>query len=186
MTPVIDSAIDTYESAPAAQEQKWDTAFGNAAANASFSGSLHMKAGNYGPVATMMTGLLSMARTGALDGALLATPQLYGTDYTKPLLFIADGAYLANLATAQHLTGDQWGMMNETGNYPGQAWLWLYTMWYQVPPMNSSSNGDVEVWAIMMALTVLLALVPFIPGLRSIPRWTRLYRLIWRRHYRSL
>jgi len=38
----------------------------------------------------------------------------------------------------------------------------------------------------MMALTVLLALVPFIPGLRSIPRWTRLYRLIWRRHYRTL
>jgi len=38
-------------------------------------------------VTTMMTGLLSMARSGALDGALLATPQLYSTDYTKPLLF---------------------------------------------------------------------------------------------------
>ncbi len=45
-------------------------------------------------------------------------------------------------------------MMNETGNYPGQAWLWLYTLWYQIPPMNSSSNGDLDVWAIMMALTV--------------------------------
>jgi hypothetical protein len=77
-------------------------------------------------------------------------------------------------------------MMNETGNFPGQAWLWLYTMWYQIPPMNSSSNGDVEVWAIMMALTVLLALLPFIPGLRSIPRWLGVYRLIWRDHYRSL
>ena len=44
-------------------------------------------------------------------------------------------------------------MMNETGNFPGQAWLWLYTLWYQVPPMNTSSNGDVEVWAIMMVLT---------------------------------
>jgi hypothetical protein len=30
-----------------------------------------------------------------------------------------------------------------------------------------------------------LALVPFIPGLRSIPRWSRLYRLIWRNHYRQ-
>ena len=77
-------------------------------------------------------------------------------------------------------------MMNETGNFPGQAWLWLYTLWYQVPPMNQSSNGDVEVWAIMMALTVMLALVPFIPGLRSIPRWLGIYRLIWRSHYRSL
>ena len=52
--------------------------------------------------------------------------------------------------------------------------------------MNSSSNGDLEVWAIMMALTLGLILLPFIPVLRSIPRWTRVYRLIWRHHYRSL
>ena len=70
-------------------------------------------------------------------GRSSAHGQFYGTDYTKPLLFIADGAYLANLAQAQHLPGTQWGMMNETGNYPGQAWLWLYTMWYQVPPMKT-------------------------------------------------
>jgi hypothetical protein len=25
------------------------------------------------------------------------------------------------------------GGMNETGSYPGQPWLWLYTLWYQVP-----------------------------------------------------
>jgi hypothetical protein len=24
-------------------------------------------------------------------------------------------------------------MMNETGSYPGQVWLWLYTFWYQIP-----------------------------------------------------
>jgi hypothetical protein len=77
-------------------------------------------------------------------------------------------------------------MMNETGSYPGQAWLWLYTLWYQVPPMNSSSNGDLQVFAIMIVLTLLLAILPFIPGLRSIPRWTRLYRLIWRQHYREV
>jgi hypothetical protein len=75
--------------------------------------------------------------------------------------------------------------MNETGSYPGQAWLWLYTLWYQVPPMKTSPNADLQVWSIMMILTLLLALVPFIPGLRSIPRWTRLYRLIWRQHYRD-
>ena len=82
--------------------------------------------------------------------------------------------------------GDQWGMMNETGQWPGQAWLWLYTLWYQVPPMNSSSNGDIQVFAIMIVLTALLALLPFIPGLRSIPRWTRVYRIIWRNHYREV
>ena len=29
-------------------------------------------------------------------------------------------------------------MMNETGSYPGQVWLWLYTFWYQIKPFDSS------------------------------------------------
>ena len=37
-----------------------------------------------------------------------------------------------------------------------------------------------------MALSVVLLLVPFIPGLRSIPRKTRIYRVIWREHYQSV
>jgi hypothetical protein len=183
----LDAAIATYTSAPSAQQATWTAAYEKAVANAtSEQGVLKVPSGGYGPVGTMIGSLTSMARSGALDGALLSSRQFYGTDYTKPLLFIADGTYLADLAQKQHLSGDQWGMMNETGNYPGQAWLWLYTLWYQVPPMNSSSSGDLQVWAIMMILTLLLVLLPFIPGLRSIPRWSRVYRLIWRRHYRDL
>jgi hypothetical protein len=37
----------------------------------------------------------------------------------------------------------------------------------------------------MMALSAALVLLPFIPGLRSISRATRVYRLIWRDHYRA-
>jgi len=107
-------------------------------------------------------------------------------DSTRPSLFLADGTYFANIAEARHLGGDQWGMMNETGSFPGQAWLWLYTMWYQIPPFNSSASGDFLVWGVMMILTLILVLVPFIPGLRSIPRWSRLYRLIWRQHYQEV
>ena len=143
-------------------------------------------AGDYGPVATLIAAETAMARSGALDGALLSSRQFYGTDYTKPLLFIADGDYFASLGDAQHLSGDQWGMMNETGQYPGQAWLWLYTLWYQVGPIGSSDNADIMVFSIMIVLTALLALLPFIPGLRSIPRWTRVYRIIWRNHYREV
>jgi hypothetical protein len=185
--PSVRALVHRFESAPAARRSAWEAAYEKAAATATFSDDrLHVSVGGSGPVGPMMSELLGMARSGALDGALTRTPQLYGTDYTKPLLFIADGTYLADVAQSRHLLGSQWGMMNETGSYPGQAWLWLYTMWYQVPPMNQSSNGDIEVWAIMMALTIILALVPFIPGLRSIPRWTRVYRLIWRRHYRAI
>ena len=183
----LDASINAYTSASSSQQANWTTAYEKAVADATFAqGGLKVPSGAYGPVAPMISALTSMARSGALDGALLSSRQFYGTDYTKPLLFIADGTYLANLGQAQHLQGSQWGMMNETGNYPGQAWLWLYTLWYQVAPMKTSSNADLQVWAIMMLLTLILALVPFIPGLRSIPRWSRIYRLIWRQHYRDI
>ncbi|MFJ8441283.1 hypothetical protein [Kitasatospora griseola] len=76
-------------------------------------------------------------------------------------------------------------MMNETGNHPGQPWLWLYTFWYQIDPFKTSENADAEIWAIMAVLSLALVLVPFVPGVRSIPRWTRVHRLIWRDYYRS-
>ncbi len=117
---------------------------------------------------------------GTLDADLLAQTKFFGTNYTKPLLFIADGGYYANLATTLHLTGGQWGVMNETGSYPGQPWLWLYQMWYHVAPFSNSSS--VDIWAVYMTglATILLLLIPFIPGLRDIPRLIPVHRLIWR------
>jgi hypothetical protein len=185
--PSLQGALAQYEGATGDQQQAWTTAYTKGLDKVRFSGpDVILPARDYGPVAPMMQSLLSMARTGGLDTDLLASPQFYGTDYTKPLLFIADGSYLANKAQAQHLSGDQWGMMNETGNFPGQAWLWLYTMWYQISPFNSSANADALIWALMMLLTLGLALLPFIPGLRDIPRAVPLYRVIWRDHYRRL
>jgi hypothetical protein len=75
--------------------------------------------------------------------------------------------------------------MNETGAYPGQAWLWLYTFWYQVKPFSTSENADALVWALMMLLTLGFVLIPFIPVVRSLPRWIPLYKLVWRDFYRS-
>ena len=128
----------------------------------------------------MMAGELAMARSGSLDTDLLAQNQFYGTNFTKPLLFIADGGYYAQQASNMHLTGDQWGVMNETGSYPGQPWLWLYQMWYHVAPFKNSSS--VDVWAVYLTglATVLLLAIPFIPGLRDIPRFIPVHRLIWR------
>ena len=185
--PALRAALARYAAASATEQQAWTTAYTKGLDKVQFSGTeVILPQRDYGPVATMMTSLLSMARTGSLDADLLASPQFYGTDYTRPLLFIADGSYLADKAQAQHLQGDQWGMMNETGSFPGQAWLWLYTMWYQISPFNSSANADALIWALMMLLTLGLVLVPFIPGLRDIPRAVPLYRLIWRDHYRQL
>ena len=96
---------------------------------------------------------LTLAGSGGLEGALTSSGNFYGGDQTRSLLLLSDGAYLEDHAVAQHLGGDQWGMMNETGNYPGQPWMWLYTFWYQVPPFSTSDNADALVWGLMMLLT---------------------------------
>jgi len=185
--PALTADLSQWSSASSSSRAGWVKSYSKAANHMQIvSGQLVVNATGAGPLPVMMADLFQMARTGALDQALVTQNGFYTSDYTKPLLFLADGTYLSNIAQKQHLTGDQWGMMNETGNYPGQAWLWLYTFWYQVSPMNSSGNGDILVWGIMMVLSAGLLLTPFIPGLRSIPRKTRVYRLIWREHYHSL
>jgi hypothetical protein len=123
---------------------------------------------------------LTLARSGALDADLIANQSFYGTDFTKPLLFLEDGQYFANLATADHLSGTQWGVMNETGSYPGQPWLWLYTLWYQVPGFDNSANVDLIAIYLTGAATLLLLAIPFVPGLRDIPRIIPVHRLVWR------
>jgi hypothetical protein len=185
--PAVTSAIAQWKAAAPSRQQAWASAYGDALSKATIQGNtVTVPAGEYGPVPVLMQSLLTMARTGGLDGALLATRQFYQTDYTKPILFISGGSYFEDQASARHLTGEQWGMMNETGNWPGQAWLWLYTFWYQVPPWSQSGNADAEVWVIMMILTALLVFVPLIPGVRAIPKGLRVYRLIWRSYYRQV
>jgi hypothetical protein len=185
-TPALQTALATWTGATADQRQTWSSAYDDALTSAPDNDPTKVAAGDYGPVPVMLNQLLGLAQSGGLDGALLAQGRFYQTDYTKPLLFMADGTYLEDLARAQHLGGDQWGMMNETGNYPGQAWLWLYTFWYQVKPFSTSGNADALVWSLMALLTAIFVFVPFIPGLRSIPKLVPVYRLIWRNYYRNI
>ena len=181
--PELSRALARWDAATPDQRTKWASNYDNALSKAPDNDPAKVPDGDYGPVPLMTRRLLGLAQSSGLDGDLLAQGGFYQTDYTKPLLFLADGSYLESLARAQHLGGDQWGMMNETGRYPGQAWLWLYTFWYQVKPFSTSGNADALVWAVMAILTLLLICVPFIPGVRSIPRWIPIYRLIWRDHY---
>jgi len=184
--PPLAAALNAYRDASTAQQQAWTSAYTKGFDHATFAPrNIVLPAGRYGPVATLMANLLTQARSGGLDGALVSTSRFYQTDYTNPILFLADGSYFPALAEQQNLLGSQWGMMNETGNYPGQAWLWLYTFWYQIPPFSTSSNADAQIWAIMAILSLGLIGIPFIPGVRSIPRYLPLYRLIWRDYYRA-
>ena len=77
--------------------------------------------------------------------------------------------------------------MNQIGNWPGQPWLWWYTMWYQVPGPIRAALGysDLDAIAYALPLLALVFFLPFIPGLRSLPRFLRVHRLIWRDYYRT-
>jgi hypothetical protein len=184
--PALAAALSQYQNADSKQQQAWASAYGDALGKAPDNDPAKVApSADFGPVPTLTGALLNLARQGGLDGQILAGGRFFQVDYTKPLLFIADGTYLEDQARAEHLGGDQWGMMNETGRYPGQAWLWLYTFWYQVKPFSTSDNADALVWGLMMLLSAALVLVPFIPGVRSVPRLSRVYRLIWRDHYRA-
>jgi hypothetical protein len=179
--PALTAALATYRAAPAAQQLKWANAYASAVTKVKFAGGIPvLPAAADGPVPVLLANELTMARSGALDASMLARQPFYGTNLTRPLLFIEDGAYFANQATAMHLTGAQWGVMNETGSYPGQPWLWLYTLWYQVPGWTNSANIDMIAIYMTGLGTVLLLAVPFIPGLRDVPRLIPVHRLIWR------
>lgn len=141
--------------------------------------------GDAGPVPVMMEHLLKLAQNKGLDGAVLTSKQYYQTDYTKPLLLMADGGLLAERAEEQHLLGKQWGLMNETGSFPGQPWLWLYALWYQVEPIKTSPNADIQAVLIISVLSLAFLLIPVLPGINRIPRWIPIYKLIWREHYRN-
>ncbi len=182
--PSVPPAVARWTSASAAQKARWTDAYAKALA-ADTGHSLPRPTAGEGPVPTMIASLSAMARSGGLDGALAGQGGFYPLNRTSAILFLGDGQYFQNLAANQHLTGDQWGMMNETGNTPGQAWLWLFSFFYQIEPFASLPNADLVVVLIMGALTLLLALLPFIPGLRTIPRWIPLHRVIWRDYYRA-
>jgi hypothetical protein len=183
----VKSAISVWESAPAKQRAAWTEAYAKALEKATAGPGETVKtaSGEYGPVPAMMGSLLALAQSGGLDGKLLTSRQFFQTDYTKPLLFMADGGLLEERAHGNHLLGNQWGMMNETGSYPGQVWLWLYTFWYQIEPFSKSDNADILVVLIMTVLSLALVCIPYLPVVRSIPRWVPVHRLIWREHYRA-
>ncbi|HLZ24229.1 MAG TPA: cytochrome b N-terminal domain-containing protein [Ktedonobacterales bacterium] len=184
--PVLASALSTFNRASAKQQGTWETAYTAALDKATASaGHVTVPAGNYGPLSTMMDRLLVLGSSGALDGLLVRSGGFYQNDFTRPLLFLSEDALPAK-AQQLNLLGSQWGMMNETGNYPGQAWLWLYTFWYQIGPYNTSPNGDAFIWLTMAVLTAILVFFPYLPYLNRLPYYLGVHRFIWREYYQDV
>lgn len=180
----VAAALQAYEAASPDEQQSWLNAYISALDEATVAnGEVQVPAGDYGPVPTLMSGMLALGRAGLLEGALESSDRLpYTLDFTRSLLFFQDDVY-AGVAEKLDLLGDQWGISNETGRHPGAWWLWPYTFFYQVRPMSSSDNADLQVGAIMIGFFLVLLLAPFIPVINRLPRWLGVHKIIWRDWY---
>lgn len=138
----------------------------------------------------------------------------YSNDQTRALLYFGDsgnggagadcinpgeptpkdnGCWYYNLAVNNegpryggYLAGDTWGVINEVGNWPGAWWLFPYSFWYQWGPGLTSQSADLYAMVATGLVTLVFLAVPWIPGVRDIPRVTRLYRLMWADYYRMV
>ena len=192
--PSVATAIKIWQASNSQQQSAWATALDTAITEADGDPlAVRDLRSNpaYGPVPQLAQGLSNMAKSGALDGLLLSQGGFFQTDNTKQILFFGDGGYLDDAATKANLQGNTWGMMNETGRYPGQAWLWLYSFWYQIKPFADESqhpfgaNADAYILFIVGGLTLGLMLIPIVPGLRRIPHVIPVHRLIWKQYYKE-
>jgi hypothetical protein len=87
---------------------------------------------------------------------------------------------------AGYLAGDSWGITNEVGNFPGAWWLVPYTIWYQFGPGLTSQSADLIAMLLTGLVSIPFILLPWIPGLRDIPKLTRVYKLMWSDYYASV
>src|SRR6516164_159435 len=149
--------------------------------------SITVRAGNYGPVPAIIAAELAIANNGSLDGYFQGSEQQLSTNTTLGTMFFSDGSLWGTIAEAQGVGGDQWGVMNELWNFPGQVWLWLYAGMYQIPALNSNNaNLDLDVGLLMIVFGFLLPMfAPWIPVINRIPRWIPLYKIIYRKYYDS-
>jgi len=190
INPAYAKPLAEFKAATPAQQQKWLTAYDKALDTATVSGdTVQLPAGDYGPVEAMMNGMLSLGRAGLLEGALAAAGDgfaPYSFDYTKQLSYFAVAPPYFDTATHLVQQGNpQWGIVHETGNYPGAWWLDAYQVWYEIPAVAEADNADLLVVTIMLGFFALLLLLPVIPGLNRLPHGLKVYRVIWRDWYRN-
>lgn len=187
--PSLALALQTWNRAPTSLQDRWMAAMQKELKPSYFHNGLLAQSADsnvYGPLFLLSNAYLRLAQSGLLEDAIDgANGPSALTNRTKSLLLFennADSAYAKKL----NMLGNEWGVIKETGDYPGAVWLWYYTLLYQIPPYSTSSSADLLVVISVIVVTLVLILVPFIPGLRSIPRGLGIYRLIWRSHYRLL
>jgi hypothetical protein len=186
INPGITGALSAYQAASASQQQAWIKNYLAGLDHATVKdGQVSLPAGDYGPVEDMMNAMLSLGKSGLLEGALDNSSQTpFNLNFTYSLLFFQDSVD-HQVAGKLDMLGGLWGISHETGPYPGAWWLWPYTFLYQIPPISTSPNGDILAVAIITIIYLFTLFTPFVPLINRIPKWAGIYKWIWRDWYRN-
>jgi len=190
----VAQALSTYQDASADQRQQWAAAYDQALGTIMPQGGGEMGGGgmegvqspdyskidtlqgDFGPIPAMVKADVQLAQGGYLEQYLQAVDSGHAFHLTN--IWLYDHPALLNTAVDQGLTDDQWGMVKERGFAVGPWYLIIPAIIHVTLPNGSTGQGfvlDNLVFAF-----ILLFLVPLVPGIRSLPLYLRLYRLIYR------
>jgi len=136
-------------------------------------GTLH---GDFGPVPTLVKADVQLAQSGHLEQYL----EGHEPGHTMHLvtIWLYDHPKMLNDAVANGLTDDQWGMVKERDYNVGPWYLIIPSIIHVKLPGGVTGTGFV-LWNLAVALFFIFVL-PLVPGLRSLPRLLRLYRVFAR------
>lgn len=187
----VSIALTTYEHASAAQQQAWASNYDKALGSITpmSSGDSDMEGvsspdyskvdslkGDFGPVPALVNADLQLAQLGYLEEYLQSVDS--GHAYHLTNIWLYDHPSLLNTAIAEGLTDDQWGMIKERGFSVGPWYLFIPAVFHVKLP-----NGASGQWFVIYNLAfaaILLFIVPLVPGLRSLPKYLKFYRFIYR------
>lgn len=187
----VQSAVATYDAASGQQRVAWASAYDKAlrtitspAGGSTMGGIMspdyqliNSLKGDFGPIPVLVKADLRLAQNGFLEQYLQAVEP--GHSYHLTNIWLYDHPAILNTALAEGLTDDQWGMIKERG-FPVGPWYLIIPAIIHVK-IPGGEGGSGFVFTNLVFAFFLLFLVPLVPGLRDLPRYLKLYRVIY--HY---
>ncbi len=191
LSPNEEAALDQFLNASSSQQQQWamnydkaiqKTTGMNAMGGNSMSAipvpsmqKIDQLTGNFGPVPKLAKTILKLAQNGYLERYFQGVGSNNIYQYTN--IWLYDQPYMLNTAIKNGLTDDQWGMIKERGFFVGPWYLIIPAIAHVELPGGSTGPGFIF-WNGLIAL-FFVVLFPLVPGLRSVPKYLKLYKLVY-------
>lgn len=187
LNPAITPALRTFERASTPQQARWESAFGRALAKGVYkNGAVATPKAHDGPLPTLMNATLALGKSGLMSGSLIRNQAIVTRFDNQNYLLFLQGTPLQTNPATQSMLGSNWGIIHPAVNgFPGAWWMTIPTWIYQWSFVANNSAADALALGIGFLFWLVLALIPWIPGLNQVPRYLGVHRLIWKEFYRD-